>query len=125
MEENYEDNVDAWVKFSAYATAATLQLVKYVESIVTCHQAGPGTVNWKKFRALQTIDRVFPGAIGTLKEQIHITHFWSPTIGSLVSISILENHNRRSDKWWLIMQLAYHHTISHVHSTMHDQLKIA
>lgn len=58
--------------------------------IITCHKAGPGTVNWKKFRALQTIDRVFPGAMGTLNEQIHITHFWSPTIGSFVSISILE-----------------------------------
>jgi len=41
----------------------------------TCHQAGPGIVNWKKFRALQTIERVLPGAIGTLKEQIHIFHF--------------------------------------------------
>jgi hypothetical protein len=46
-------------------------------------------VNWKKFLALQTIERVFPGAIGMLKEQIHITHFWSPTIGNFVSISIL------------------------------------
>lgn len=59
------------------------------ERYCTCHQAGPGIVNWKKFRALHTMERVFPGAIGTLKEQIHITHFWSPTIGSLVSISIL------------------------------------
>lgn len=55
----------------------------------TCHQLGPGMVNWKKFRALQTIERVFPGAIGTLKEHIHMTHFWSPTTGSFVSISIL------------------------------------
>ena len=59
------------------------------QRVLTCHQADPGIVNWKKFRALQTIDRVFPGAIGTLKEQIHIIHFWSPTIGSFVSISIL------------------------------------
>lgn len=43
--------------------------------VLTCHQAGPGMLNWKKFRALQTIERVFPGAIGTLNEQIHITHF--------------------------------------------------
>lgn len=59
------------------------------QRVLTCHQARPGIVNWKKFRALQTIDRVFPGAIGTLKEQIHIIHFLSPTIGSFVSISIL------------------------------------
>ena len=59
--------------------------------VLTCHQAGPGIENWKKFRALQTIERVFPGAIGTLKEQIHIFHFCSPTMGSFVSISILEN----------------------------------
>lgn len=62
---------------------------------VTCHHAGPGMVSWKKFRALQTIERVFPGAIGTLKEQIHITHFWSPTIGSFVSISILNVAKQR------------------------------
>lgn len=36
------------------------------------------------------MERVFPGAIGTLKEHIHITHFWLPTKGSFVSISILE-----------------------------------
>lgn len=58
--------------------------------VLTCHQAGPGIVNWKKFQALQTIQQVFPGAIGTLKEQIHIIHFWSPTTGSFVSIFILE-----------------------------------
>lgn len=57
---------------------------------LTCHQAGPGTVSWKKFRALQTMERVLPGAMGTLKEHIHITHFWSPTTGSLVSISTLK-----------------------------------
>lgn len=66
------------------------QFKEKVDKSFTCHHAGPGIVNWKKFRALQTIERVFPGAIGTLKEQIQITHFWSPTMGSLVSISILK-----------------------------------
>jgi hypothetical protein len=55
----------------------------------TCHHAFPGIVNWKKFRALQTIERVFPGAIGMLNEQIHMTHFWSPKMGNFVSTSIL------------------------------------
>lgn len=55
----------------------------------TCHQEGPGTENWKKLRALQTMERVFPGAIGILNEQIQITHFWLPKIGSFASISIL------------------------------------
>lgn len=59
------------------------------EANQTCHQAGPGIVSWKKFLALQTIERVFPGAMGMLKEQIQMTHFWSPRIGSFVSISIL------------------------------------
>lgn len=62
----------------------------------TCHHAGPGIVNWKKFRALQTMERVFPGAIGILKEQIHITHFWSPKKGTFVSISILEQQMHKN-----------------------------
>ena len=61
-----------------------------INLFLTCHHAEPGIVNWKKFRALQTIERVFPGAIGTLNEQIQITHFWSPNKGSFVSISILK-----------------------------------
>lgn len=67
------------------------------EKYYTCHQAWPGTVNWKKFRALHTIERVFPGAIGMLKEQIQITHFWSLNRGSLASISILEDNNTYTD----------------------------
>jgi hypothetical protein len=64
----------------------------------TCHHAFPGIVNWKKFRALQTIERVFPGAIGMLKEQIHMTHFWSPKMGNFVSISILYKPVNRSSE---------------------------
>lgn len=48
-----------------------------------------------KFSAMQMMERVYPGAIGTLKEQVHIAHFGSPTIGS--SLLILEPQQRFYD----------------------------
>jgi hypothetical protein len=61
----------------------------------TCHQAGPGMVKRKKLRALQTMDRVLPGAIGMLKEHINISQFFSPTNGSFTGSSILQSHTRQ------------------------------
>lgn len=57
-----------------------------------CHQAGPGMVKRKKLRALQTMDRVLPGAIGMLKEHINISQFFSPKNGSFTGSSILQSH---------------------------------
>jgi hypothetical protein len=56
----------------------------------TCHHAGPGMVKRKKLRVLQTMERVLPGAIGTLKEHMSSSHFFSPIKGSFTGISILQ-----------------------------------
>jgi hypothetical protein len=56
----------------------------------TCHHAGPGMVKRKKLRVLQTMERGLPGAIGTLKEHMSTSHFFSPIKGSFTGISILQ-----------------------------------
>jgi hypothetical protein len=62
----------------------------------TCHHAGPGMVKRKKLRVLQTMERVLPGAIGTLKEHMSTSHFFSPIKGSFTEISILQPHMAQS-----------------------------
>ena len=64
-------------------------------NVSTCHHAGPGIKKRKKFRALQTIERVFPGAKGTLNEQIQTSHVVFPKNALFTGISILLSISKR------------------------------